>query len=550
MNKIQFIKTLKLAVISVCLIIANKVSAQQVPLYSQFFFNQFLFNPSFAGSGEYGTAYMISRNQWNNMPDAPTTNAFSIDAPIKSQKIGIGLMGYADRAGIFDRTHLQSAYSYKIDFKEDFGLRLGLGLGMLDQRIDYTRVRVVDEDDANIYRDAQRNFSFDANFGASINYKKLSFGVAVPQLMSTNLSYQSGSNPRYFYSLSQHFNGYASYEFDLGANKEHKIKPVVFAQYAAKFGENINRAPLQLDAGAIYYYKNKVWAGAIWRMNNSISGAAGVKLHDKLVIGYAYDFGMSRISSFAGSTQEVLIGITFGTNSVQKAQLEQKENSQITELNKRIDSLSEKAAFDKERIEKLEKENAEISKRLQQLSGDFENFLENLKQAETDEGYIEVTDPNTGKVSRKLKEGYKEERDSLTGEIRVVDPSGKPVSSEAGKAMQGESYMLQNLTFGNEDATLAKSSYSQMNELAEVLKQRPNMVIEIIGHTDSRGDFAYNQELSLNRADAVRDYLIKKGVVPTQIMISGEGETKPIADNRTREGQKLNRRVEMKVIKR
>ena len=71
--------------------------------------------------------------------------------------------------------------------------------------------------------------------------------------------------------------------------------------------------------------------------------------------------------------------------------------------------------------------------------------------------------------------------------------------------------------------------------------------IEVIGHTDDVGDDDYNQELSEQRAQAMRDYLVATGLDPTKIVTRGAGEKTPIASNRTDEGRAENRRVEVLV---
>ncbi len=71
--------------------------------------------------------------------------------------------------------------------------------------------------------------------------------------------------------------------------------------------------------------------------------------------------------------------------------------------------------------------------------------------------------------------------------------------------------------------------------------------IVITGHTDSIGSAAYNQKLSERRANAVRDYLISRGVNPALITAIGKGESEPIASNKTREGRAMNRRVEIQI---
>ena len=82
-----------------------------------------------------------------------------------------------------------------------------------------------------------------------------------------------------------------------------------------------------------------------------------------------------------------------------------------------------------------------------------------------------------------------------------------------------------------------------------MLQAYPNMQIEISGHTDNVGADQSNLTLSSNRAKAVTDYLVAKGVAKNRLQSIGLGKTKPVSDNKTEEGRANNRRIEMKVLK-
>lgn len=88
-----------------------------------------------------------------------------------------------------------------------------------------------------------------------------------------------------------------------------------------------------------------------------------------------------------------------------------------------------------------------------------------------------------------------------------------------------------------------------LDQIAETLKSQPGIRVTVVGHTDGNGSDEYNMRLSMRRAEAVRDYLARKGVPAGQMMVDGKGESEPIASNDTDEGRSRNRRIEFKVMK-
>ncbi|MCS7073853.1 MAG: OmpA family protein, partial [Bacteroidia bacterium] len=112
----------------------------------------------------------------------------------------------------------------------------------------------------------------------------------------------------------------------------------------------------------------------------------------------------------------------------------------------------------------------------------------------------------------------------------------------------GAKVIANNITFAQSSANLNQSSYPALFRIADFLKKHPNIKMSIEGHTDIGKDPQYNLWLSEERAKAVRDYLIQLGVKPENLTTKGWGNTKPIADNSTPEGRKLNRRTEFVII--
>jgi OmpA-OmpF porin, OOP family len=105
------------------------------------------------------------------------------------------------------------------------------------------------------------------------------------------------------------------------------------------------------------------------------------------------------------------------------------------------------------------------------------------------------------------------------------------------------------ILFDSAKASFQQQTYPVLEAMVAILKEYPNSSFSLEGHTDSAGKPATNQALSENRAAAVKNYLIEKGIDATRLTSAGYGSTKPIGSNKTKAGKALNRRVEVKVVK-
>lgn len=108
-------------------------------------------------------------------------------------------------------------------------------------------------------------------------------------------------------------------------------------------------------------------------------------------------------------------------------------------------------------------------------------------------------------------------------------------------------FAASNIYFATGKYTLLAKSNKGLNEVAKILQDNPGLNLAIDGHTDDVGKDESNQTLSENRANAVKKYLISKGVEESRLIATGHGETQPIADNKTAAGRQKNRRVELKL---
>jgi OOP family OmpA-OmpF porin len=127
-------------------------------------------------------------------------------------------------------------------------------------------------------------------------------------------------------------------------------------------------------------------------------------------------------------------------------------------------------------------------------------------------------------------------------------PPPKPAPKPAPKPVSEKVTFAADVFFDFDKAVLKPEGKAKLDDLVGKLKNVALEVIIAIGHTDSVGSKEYNQKLSVRRAEAVKAYLVSKGIEPNRIYTEGKGLTQPIADNRTAEGRAKNRRVEIEVV--
>jgi OOP family OmpA-OmpF porin len=102
--------------------------------------------------------------------------------------------------------------------------------------------------------------------------------------------------------------------------------------------------------------------------------------------------------------------------------------------------------------------------------------------------------------------------------------------------------------FDFDKSVLKPAGKTKLDDLVTKVKDINLEVIIAVGHTDSTGPDAYNQKLSVARSEAVKAYLVSKGIEKSRVYTEGKGETQPVADNKTKDGRAQNRRVEIEVV--
>ncbi len=176
-----------------------------------------------------------------------------------------------------------------------------------------------------------------------------------------------------------------------------------------------------------------------------------------------------------------------------------------------------------------------------------------------------TSDPTTGEYKIVLPYGQKYTMRAIApdfiAEGENIDLTAVPGKQQAGfqeiKGQElklvpidvGQSIRLNNVFFDLGKATLREESAPELDRMVGVMNENPKLGVELGGHTDNTGSKEINARLSQDRADAVREYLIGKGIEPDRVASKGYGESKPVAPNDTDTGRQQNRRVEFVITK-
>jgi OOP family OmpA-OmpF porin len=135
----------------------------------------------------------------------------------------------------------------------------------------------------------------------------------------------------------------------------------------------------------------------------------------------------------------------------------------------------------------------------------------------------------------------------------IVDPKDigpdKKVLRDITLTPSGETMRLDNLIFPQGKSVIDPKSFDELDEVAQMMKENSKMVIQLEGHTDNQGSAKANMELSESRVEAVKKYLVSKGIAKDRVKTKALGGSQPLSNEMTQDARAMNRRVEMRILK-
>lgn len=292
-------KQMKFLMVLCFILVVISARAQQDPLFTQYMTNPITINPAIAGMRNVNNISLVSRQQWLGIDGAPTTLSLAYQGALNDNKVGVGVNLIHDRIGPVVQTGLYFDYSYRLQLNEEKDSRLSLGLmgGFNYYVYDLISLHYNGQDD-DITADGY-NERFLPNFGLGALYysPNFFFGFSIPKILRNSLSATDNSltiNDK----EERHYFAMAGAIFDI--NEDLKFKPSIITRA-------VTGAPVSLDLNATFMFFDKIWLGALYRVNSSWGGIIRWQINDKLHIGYSFDYANSRLKSYNSGTHEIFI---------------------------------------------------------------------------------------------------------------------------------------------------------------------------------------------------------------------------------------------------
>ncbi|MGV3762252.1 PorP/SprF family type IX secretion system membrane protein [Parapedobacter sp.] len=283
-----------------CLPIAG--AAQQQPHYTMYMANNFVLNPAVAGLEEYADLKLSARSQWTGIADAPRTLYATLHAPIpkrdgRKSNMGMGAKILVDQTGPLSLSTAELNGAYHLRLNETYRLSFGMGAGMKYQRVDFSKVQLVDSGDPRYGNDDFRRLTPALSAGLWFYSTDVYIGMSVQNLLGNNLGSSAGD--RLALAMERHYFATAGYRFQFG---QFYLTPSTMLKF-------VRPAPIAYDINLKGQVADAFWAGLSWRHQDGVAAMAGFFISATLNVAYAYDFIDSDLRQHSLGSHEIVLGI-------------------------------------------------------------------------------------------------------------------------------------------------------------------------------------------------------------------------------------------------
>jgi type IX secretion system PorP/SprF family membrane protein len=278
--------------------------AQQDAQFTQYMYNTININPAYAGSRGALSVFGMYRTQWVGLDGAPETACFSVNTPLNSSTVGIGVSVVNDKIGPTNETNISADFSYTLQTSANFKLSFGIKGTANLFNLDMTKLNPEDQGDPQ-FQDLDNKFSPNVGAGVYWHSDKAYIGFSVPNFIETS-KYDDNDIAIYTDRISYYLIG--GYVFNLDKVQYIQFKPAVLAKM-------ISGAPLQVDISANFMFMEKFTVGVAYRWSASVSAMAGFQITDGLYLGYGYDRETTKLNNYNSGSHEIFVRYEFFKNN-------------------------------------------------------------------------------------------------------------------------------------------------------------------------------------------------------------------------------------------
>ena len=303
----------------------SAVQAQQDPQYSQFMFNKLPINSAYTGGRDVLSIRALYRNQWVGLEGSPQTATISVHSPLKNEDLALGMNIVHDRLGTINQTTVSATYAYRIPLKNGMKFSFGINAGFMYHVNKLTEAAVNDINDASLQSNVSRIVP-DIGAGIYIYHPEWFYiGVSVPNFITSDIiskerSSEATQTGGAVAQRTQHLMAMAGGVIPLGTESL-KFRPQVMFKHVINSEYD---APFSMDLNASFLIYDRVNLGATYRttfgkhdnpdrLNNTygISGMVEFWATKQLLIGYAYDYPLNKLSDVTNGSHEIILGYDF-----------------------------------------------------------------------------------------------------------------------------------------------------------------------------------------------------------------------------------------------